>query len=354
MKYFLITGSSGLIGSECVEFFIKKGFKVLGIDNDSRKKFFGVSGSTQTRKNQLSNLRDYYHFNVDIRNNKSVEEIFLKYKNKIKCIVHCAAQPSHDWAIKDKILDYQINSTSTLQLLNLFHKHCPESCFINVSTNKVYGDNPNKLKFIELKNRYEVSQDSIFFKNGIDETMSTDNCVHSFFGVSKLSADLYVQEFGKNLNLNTVTFRGGCLTGENHSGVELHGFLSYLIKCMFKKKKYKVFGYKGKQVRDNIHSSDLINCFWHYFKNPTNGEIYNIGGGRKNSCSILEVINFFKENYNLSISLEFFNENRTGDHLWWITDYTKFQKHFPKWNIKYKLDDIFNKIAKYEITNNFK
>ena len=349
MKYILITGSAGLIGSECSEFFVKKGFKVLGLDNDSRKKFFGSSGSTNNRKKQLTQMKDYQHFNVDIRNKKKVKEIFTNFKKKISCVIHCAAQPSHDWAIKDITLDYQINSTATLQLLDLFQTYCPDACFINVSTNKVYGDNPNKLKLIEHKNRYEVSKSSEYFKRGINERMSTDNCVHSFFGVSKLSADLYVQEFGKNSRLNTVTFRGGCLTGENHSGVELHGFLSYLIKCIINKKKYKIFGYKGKQVRDNIHSSDLINCFWHYYQNPTQGEIYNIGGGRENSCSIIEVLNFFEKEYNFKIPVEFFDDNRTGDHIWWITDYSKFSKDFPKWKIRYKLDKILKNIASHEI-----
>ena len=349
VKYFLITGSAGLIGSECSEFFIKKGFKVLGLDNNSRKKFFGVSGSVDVRKDQLNEMNDYLHFDVDIRNKKKVEEIFIEFNKKISCVIHCAAQPSHDWAVKDKILDYEINSTSTLQLLDLFKIYCPDACFINVSTNKVYGDNPNKLDFTEKKHRYEVKSTSKFFKNGIDESMSTDNCVHSFFGVSKLSADLYVQEFGKNLKLNTVTFRGGCLTGENHSGVELHGFLSYLVKCIIKNKKYNIYGYKGKQVRDNIHSSDLINCFWHYYQNPKEGEIYNIGGGRENSCSILEVLKFFEKEYNVKSSFEIFDENRVGDHIWWITDYSKFSKHFPQWKIKYKIEDILTKIANFEI-----
>ncbi len=349
MKYFIITGSAGLIGSECVEFFIKKGFKVIGIDNDSRKKFFGKSGSIFKRRKQLLAYKDYKHFNIDIRDKKKIEEIFKNYRSKIKCIIHCAAQPSHDWAVKDKILDYEINSFATLKLLDLFNKYCPEASFINVSTNKVYGDNPNKLKIVEKSFRFEVERSSKYYKKGIDESLSTDNCVHSFFGASKLSADLYVQEFGKNLDLKTVTFRGGCLTGENHSGVELHGFLSYLVKSIIHKRKYKIFGYKGKQVRDNIHSSDLINCFWHYFQNPKIGRVYNIGGGRENSCSILEVINFFKKNYNIHLETEYFEKNRVGDHIWWITDYTKFQRDYPKWKIKFNIEKILQSIASYEV-----
>ena len=347
----MVTGSAGLIGSECVEFFLKKGHKVLGLDNNSRRKFFGKEGSILERRNQLLIYKDYKHFNLDIRNEKKIEEIFSEYKSKIKCIIHCAAQPSHDWAIKDKVLDYEINSTATLILLNAYKKYCPESPFIYVSTNKVYGDNPNKLKLKELKLRFEVEKKSNFFKNGIDESMSVDNCVHSFFGVSKLSADLYVQEFGKNYNLPTVVFRGGCLTGEHHSGVELHGFLSYLIKSIIHKRKYKIFGYKGKQVRDNIHSSDLINCFWHFYKKPRVGEIYNIGGGRKNSCSILEVIDFFKKEFGISTKTEYVDQNRMGDHIWWISNFNKFKKHYPKWKLKVDIKEVFTKIANYEYSN---
>ena len=345
MKFVLITGSSGLIGSECCEFFIDKKFKVIGIDNDSRKKFFGIRGSTQKRKQEISKLKDYKHHDIDILNSNLVEQIFKDYKNKIKCIIHCAAQPSHDWAYKNPILDYKINSSATLNLLLNFKKYCPDACFINMSTNKVYGDNPNKLKFKEKKFRYEVDKNSSYFKNGIDENMSLDNCVHSLFGVSKLSSDLYVQEFGKNYNLKTVTFRGGCLTGENQSGVELHGFLSYLVESIMMKKVYKVFGYKGKQVRDNIYSRDLISCFWNYYLNPRPGEIYNIGGGRENSCSILEVINYFKVNYNILTKTKYYESERVGDHIWWISDLSKFKKHYPNWKLKYSLDMILDKIA---------
>ena len=348
MKFILITGASGLIGSECSEFFLDRGFKIIGIDNNSRKKFFGRNGSITKRKNQLLTNKNYLHFDLDIRNKKRIDEIFSKYKSKIDCIVHCAAQPSHDWAVKDMFLDYQINSTATLILLNAYKNFCPEIPFIYVSTNKVYGDNPNKIKLIEKKLRFEVDRKSSFYK-GVNESMSIDNCVHSFFGASKLSADLYVQEFGKNYNLPTVSFRGGCLTGENHSGVELHGFLSYIIKSIVHKNKYKIFGYKGKQVRDNIHSSDLINCFWHFYKSPRVGEVYNIGGGRENSCSILEVLSFFKKKYDLETPTEYINRNRTGDHMWWISDYSKFKKHYPKWKIQVKLEDIYRKIAENEL-----
>ena len=344
-KYILITGSSGLIGSEAAEFFFKKGFYILGIDNNFRKKFFGNKGSILRRKKELELISEYEHFDYDIRNTSKIEKIFKKYKDKIKCVIHCAAQPSHDWAKTDPLIDFDINSRSTLNLLLLFKKFCPDGSFINLSTNKVYGDNPNKLDIEEKETRFELSKKSKYFPKGIDETMSTDNCIHSFFGSSKLSADLYVQEFGKNLNLNTVTFRGGCLTGENHSGVELHGFLSYFITNLKNSKPYTIFGYKGKQVRDNIHSSDLIKCFWEYFKKPIAGEIFNIGGGRKNSCSILEVIELMKNTYKSKSKITYIKKNRTGDHIWWITDNSKFSKFYPNWEIKQNLHKIIKKIV---------
>lgn len=351
-KYVVITGSSGLIGSEAAEFFVNKGFNVIGIDNNFRSKFFGKKGSVLNRKKQLELLKNFKHFNFDIRNKSKIEEVFKKFKGKIKSIIHCAAQPSHDWAKNDPILDFEINATATVNLLITFKKFCPEASFIYVSTNKVYGDNPNKLKIVEKNTRFEINTKSKYYNNGIDETMSIDNCIHSLFGASKLSADLYVQEFGKNFNLNTVCFRGGCLTGENHSGVELHGFLSYIVKTFLLNKPYTIFGYKGKQVRDNIYSKDLINCFWEYIKNPMPGEVFNIGGGRKNSCSIIEIIEILKNTYNSSSKLYVDNTNRVGDHIWWITDFSKFKKFYPNWKINYSLENIIHKIAKKEIEKN--
>ena len=344
-KYILITGSSGLIGSEAAEFFSQKGFSILGIDNNFRKRFFGNNGSIIKRKEELKLISEYEHFDYDIRHTPKIENIFKKFKSKIKCIIHCAAQPSHDWAKDNPLLDFEINAKSTLDLLIMFKRFCPEASFINLSTNKVYGDNPNKLDLIEGDTRFELNKKSKYFQNGIDETMSTDNCTHSFFGASKLSGDIYVQEFGKNLKLNTVSFRGGCLTGENHSGVELHGFLSYFVNSLKNHKPYKIFGYKGKQVRDNIHSSDLISCFWEYFKKPVAGEIFNIGGGRKNSCSIIEVIELMKNKYKSKSKITYIKKNRTGDHIWWITDSSKFSKFYPNWKIRQNLDKIIKKIV---------
>ena len=346
MSIVLITGSCGLVGSESVEFFYKKGFVILGIDNNSRKKFFGETASINWKKNELIKKYKYYqHFNLDIRKYKPLERIFKKYKNKISLIIHAAAQPSHDYA-KTKInLDFEINAIGTLNLLELTKKYCFKVPFIFMSTNKVYGDNPNKLSLIEKKKRWEVNNKKYW--NGIDENFSIDNCTHSFFGVSKSYGDLLVQEYGKNIGLKTVTFRAGCITGSNHSGAKLHGFLSFLVKSCLKNKKYSIIGHKGKQVRDNIHSSDLINCFWEFYKKPTSGEIYNIGGGRYSNCSILEAIEIIEKELNIKIKKKFVKKSRVGDHIWYISNNKKFMKKYPKWKQKFNirriiLDLIYN------------
>ena len=346
MSIVLITGSCGLVGSESVEFFYKKGFVILGIDNNSRKKFFGETASINWKKNELIKKYKYYrHFNLDIRKYKPLERIFKKYKNKISLIIHAAAQPSHDYA-KTKInLDFEINAIGTLNLLELTKKYCFKVPFIFMSTNKVYGDNPNKLSLIEKKKRWEVNNRKYW--NGIDENFSIDNCTHSFFGVSKSYGDLLVQEYGKNIGLKTVTFRAGCITGSNHSGAKLHGFLSFLVKSCLKNKEYSIIGHKGKQVRDNIHSSDLINCFWEFYKKPTSGEIYNIGGGRYSNCSILEAIEIIEKELNIKIKKKFVKKSRVGDHIWYISNNKKFMKKYPKWKQKFNirriiLDLIYN------------
>ena len=346
MSIVLITGSCGLVGSESVEFFYKKGFVILGIDNNSRKKFFGETASINWKKNELIKKYKYYrHFNLDIRKYKPLERIFKKYKNKISLIIHAAAQPSHDYA-KTKInLDFEINAIGTLNLLELTKKYCFKVPFIFMSTNKVYGDNPNKLSLIEKKKRWEVNNKKYW--NGIDENFSIDNCTHSFFGVSKSYGDLLVQEYGKNIGLKTVTFRAGCITGSNHSGAKLHGFLSFLVKSCLKNKKYSIIGHKGKQVRDNIHSSDLINCFWEFYKKPSSGEIYNIGGGRYSNCSILEAIEIIEKELNIKIKKKFVKKSRVGDHIWYISNNKKFMKKYPKWKQKFNirriiLDLIYN------------
>ena len=346
MKIALITGSCGLVGSESVEFFIKKKFTVIGIDNDLRKFFFGKEASTKWIKSFLEKKynKDYIHFNSDISKINDIEKIFKKYKHNIKVIIHSAAQPSHDWAASNPELDFNVNAIGTLNMLNLTKKYLQKNTpFIYMSTNKVYGDNPNKLKIIKNKTRFELAKNNNY-PNGINETMSIDNCVHSFFGVSKLSADLMVQEFGVNFGMNTVCFRAGCITGSKHSGAKLHGFLSFLVKSTIRDKKYTIIGYKGRQVRDNIHSSDLVNCFWEYYKNPRKGVVYNIGGGRKCSCSIIEAIKKIEKKTNIKVKLKTLKKARTGDHIWWITDNKKFMKDYPNFKIKYNIDKVIDEL----------
>jgi len=346
VKIALITGSCGLVGSESVEFFIKKKFTVIGIDNDLRKFFFGNEASTKWIKSFLEKKynKNYIHFNSDISKINDIEKIFKKYKHNIKVIIHSAAQPSHDWAASNPELDFNVNAIGTLNMLNLTKKYLQKNTpFIYMSTNKVYGDNPNKLKIIKNKTRFELAKKNNY-PNGINETMSIDNCVHSFFGVSKLSADLMVQEFGVNFGMNTVCFRAGCITGSKHSGAKLHGFLSFLVKSTIRDKKYTIIGYKGRQVRDNIHSSDLVNCFWEYYKNPRKGVVYNIGGGRKCSCSIIEAIKKIEKKTNIKVKLKTLKKARTGDHIWWITDNKKFMKDYPNFKIKYNIDKVIDEL----------
>ena len=349
MSIVIITGSSGLVGSESVNFFSKKGFDVIGIDNNLRKFFFGKDSSTLWLKNKLlKSNKKFKNFSIDIRNFNSLDKIFKKYSKNIALIIHCAAQPSHDYGKSYPKIDFSVNATGTLNLLELTKKYCPEAPFIFTSTNKVYGDNPNKLKIVEKKTRWEIKKTDKFYK-GIDEKFSIDNCTHSFFGVSKTYADLIVQEYGKNVGLKTVCFRAGCITGPNHSGAKLHGFLSYLVKVSLSKKKYSLIGYKGKQVRDNIHSNDLVNCFWEFYKKPKKGEIYNIGGGRYSNCSIIEALNLVEEMTNISIKRDFIKKPRVGDHIWYISNLNKFKKHYPNWKQKYNTKKILE-----EIIENFK
>ena len=334
----IIAGSTGLIGYSASDYFLQKNIKVIGIDNNMRKYFFGKISSNKFKENKLKKNNNYIHYSTDIRNKKKIYDIFKKYKNKIKAIIHTAAQPSHDWAAKEPHTDFSINATGTLNLLEAYRNFCPEASFIFTSTNKVYGDTPNYLPLIETKSRFEINKKHNFFQKGINETMSIDNTTHSLFGTSKLSADLMVQEYGRYFNLNTVCFRGGCLTGENHSGAELHGFLSFLVKSIMRDKKYYVFGYKGKQVRDNIHSLDVISAFNEFIKKPKpGGKVYNLGGGRENSCSVLEAIQIIENISNKKSKYEISKKNRIGDHIWWISDNSKFINDYPKWKIKISL-----------------
>ena len=345
MSIVLVTGSSGLVGSESVNFFSKKGFDVIGIDNNLRKFFFGNDGSTSWVKNQLiKSNKNFKSLNVDIRNYKSLEKIFKKYKKNISLIIHCAAQPSHDYGKNFPVIDFNVNATGTLNLLELTKKYCSNSPFIFMSTNKVYGDNPNNLNLIEKDKRWELKKTDSYYK-GIDEKFSIDNCTHSFFGVSKSYADLIVQEYGKNIGLKTVCFRGGCITGPNHSGAKLHGFLSYLVKNSILKKEYSIIGYKGKQVRDNLHSYDLINCFWEFYKKPKKGIVYNIGGGRYSNCSVIEALETVEDLTKIKIKKKFLKQSRTGDHIWYISNLKKFKKDYPNWKQKYNTKRIIKELV---------
>ena len=346
----IVTGSTGLIGSATCEYYLYKKINVLGIDNDLRSYFFGKEGSNKWKEKKLKKNKYYKHFSIDIRNKIKINEIFKKYKKKIKAVIHSAAQPSHDWAAKEPFTDFEINANGTLNLLEAFRLYCPNATFVFTSTNKVYGDRPNFLPLAEKKLRYELKKNHKYFKKGIDEKMSLDQTTHSLFGASKLSADLLVQEYGRYFNLNTVSFRGGCLTGENHSGAQLHGFLSFLVKSIVHKKKYFIFGYKGKQVRDNIHSLDVVKAFDEFIKKPKRGGcVYNIGGGRHNSCSILEAIILIEKLCNLNSNYKILKQNRIGDHLWWITDNSKFKKDYPNWKIKVSLIKSLEQMVNFEI-----
>lgn len=350
-KFILITGSCGLIGSESVRFFSDKGFSVVGIDNDMRKEFFGQDASVEWNKKILTeNYPDYKHYNIDIRNNEQVEKLFKEYNFGL--IIHTAAQPSHDWAVREPITDFTVNANGTLVLLENMRKFAKDSVFILTSTNKVYGDRPNSLPLTETETRYELPKDHKYY-NGIDETMSVDNCLHSLFGASKLSADILTQEYGKYFKLKTAAFRGGCLTGGSHSGTELHGFLSYLVRCCVTGRKYTVYGYKAKQVRDNIHSFDLANAFYHFYQDPRRGEVYNIGGSRFSNISMLEAIKMCEDISGKKIDYDYSDINRIGDHIWWISDNSKFKKHYPEWRQKYGIKDIIKEIFS-EQKKNFK
>lgn len=349
MNVALITGSAGLIGSESVQFFSEKFDKVVGVDNNLREYFFGKEASTVWNNNRLKDkYPNYISRNADIRNVEDLARIFQEFGTDIKLIVHTAAQPSHDWAAKEPFTDFSVNATGTLNLLEMTRQYCPEAVFIFTSTNKVYGDNPNFLPLVELETRWEIDQKHEFYAHGIPETFSIDHTKHSLFGASKVAADILVQEYGRYFGMKTGIFRGGCLTGPNHSGAKLHGFLSYLMKCAITGDHYTVFGYKGKQVRDNIHSWDLVNMFWHFYQNPRVGEVYNTGGGRHSNCSMAEAIAKAQEITGKKMNYSYTETNRIGDHIWWISDLTKFKTHYPDWHWKYGIDDILTQI--YEAT----
>jgi CDP-paratose 2-epimerase len=341
-KTILITGSSGLIGSEAVEHFDRAGNQVVGIDNNMRREFFGAAGDTLWNLNRLKSVaRNFNHYNVDIRDRAALDELFRS--RRFDLIVHCAAQPSHDKARDIPILDFEVNALGTLNLLEATRQHSPEAVFLFMSTNKVYGDSPNEVPLKELETRWEYERAEDF--HGISENCRIDRTLHSLFGASKAAADLVAQEYGRYFKMNVGIFRGGCLTGPSHSGVELHGFLSYLVKCVVTGTPYKVFGYKGKQVRDNIHSHDVVRAMEEFAMNPRPGEVYNMGGGRENSVSMLEAIDKTEKLTGKKLNWTYVAENRKGDHICYISDLRKFQAHYPGWRLTKSLDTTLEEIV---------
>ena len=347
MSTIIVTGSAGLIGAETVRRFARDGHNVVGIDNDMRSYFFGAEASTKWANQRL---RDEYpnftSFETDIRDYAALERIFAEHGENIGLVVHTAAQPSHDWAAREPLTDFGVNAVGTLNLLELTRQHCSDAPFIFTSTNKVYGDTPNELPLVELEERWEVDTSHPYAAHGIDESMSIDQCKHSVFGASKVAADVMVQEYGRYFGLKTAVFRGGCLTGPGHSGAELHGFLSYLVKCILTGREYRIFGYKGKQVRDNIHSHDLVDAFAQFYQLPRSGEVYNMGGSRFSNCSMAEAIRMTQELTGKKAVTTYVDDNRSGDHIWWISDVRKFQSHYPGWKYRYGIRDLLEEIIK--------
>ncbi|MEP6936633.1 MAG: NAD-dependent epimerase/dehydratase family protein [Chthoniobacterales bacterium] len=344
MRSVIVTGSAGLIGSETVQRFAQDGYRVVGIDNDMRSRFFGAEASTgRTRDHLIATVPEYRHHDIDIRDAAAVTGLFAEHGSDIAAVIHTAAQPSHDWAARDPQMDFTVNANGTLNLLEASRKSCPEAPFVFTSTNKVYGDTPNRLPLRELPQRWEI-EEGHEFEAGISEAMSIDQTKHSLFGASKAAADVLVQEYGRYFGMPTVCFRGGCLTGPAHAGTELHGFLSYLMKCTVAGTPYRVFGYGGKQVRDNIHSFDLVEAFVAFVRAPRVTEVYNIGGSRHSNCSMLEAIALCEEISGRRLTWNYEEDNRIGDHIWWISDVRKFQGHYPDWNFRYGLREILEDI----------
>ena len=345
MSVAVVSGAAGLVGSEAVTYFAAQGLQVVGIDNDMRRAFFGADATTRPNLARLQHdVPAYIHHDVDIRDEGAINAIFARYNRDIALVIHTAAQPSHDWAAREPLTDFTVNANGTLNLLEATRSHAADAAFIFTSTNKVYGDRPNQLPLHEEATRWEID-DSHPWAAGIPEDMSIDHCLHSLFGASKVAADVLTQEYGRYFGLRTACFRGGCLTGPNHSGAMLHGFLSYLMKCTLTGEPYTVFGYKAKQVRDNIHSADLIRAFDAFFRAPRVGEVYNIGGGRYSNCSMVEAIELCQTIAGRKLRWTYVDDNRIGDHMWWISDLTRFQRHYPEWTLEYDVPRILGDIA---------
>jgi CDP-paratose 2-epimerase len=345
MAVAIITGSAGLVGSEAVRYFADLGFDVVGIDNDMRRVFFGDDASTAWNVELLRrDLGDRYtHHSADIRDRHVMSGILQRYSSAVELVLHCAAQPSHDWAARDPFTDFDINATGTLNLLEATRQHAPEAVFIFASTNKVYGDRPNSLPLVELEHRWEIDPEHTF-ADGVTEEMPIDRTLHSLFGASKVAADMLVQEYGHYFGMRTACFRGGTLTGPTHSATELHGFLGYVMRCAMTGTPYTVYGYKGKQVRDAIHSSDLVRAFYEFYKAPRVAEVYNIGGGRFSHCSVREAIQMSEAISGRELNWTYSETNRVGDHIWWVGSNQRFQSHYPDWKLEYDIPRILRDI----------
>lgn len=352
MSVAIVTGAAGLIGSESVRVFDALGLDVVGIDNDMRSYFFGSEASTRPVAEKLQKKHPRFRVeSADIRDQSAINQIFARYGKEIALVVHTAAQPSHDWAAREPLTDFGVNATGTLHLLEATRQHSSDAVFIFTSTNKVYGDTPNNLPLVELETRWEIDAAHPYFKHGIDESMSIDQTKHSLFGASKVAADVLVQEYGRYFGMKTAIFRGGCLTGPQHAGAELHGFLAYLMKCAVTGREYRIFGYRGKQVRDNIHCADLVDAFAHFFRAPRVAEVYNIGGGRFSNCSMLEAIRSCEAITGRPMKTTYVETNRIGDHIWWISDVRKFESHYPAWRLKRNITDILRETFENNRTN---
>ncbi|MBX6355649.1 MAG: NAD-dependent epimerase/dehydratase family protein [Micromonosporaceae bacterium] len=345
MSVALVTGSAGLIGSEAARHFAGLGLDVVGIDNDMRRYYFGEDGSTAWSLLRLtSELGDAYtHFDVDIRDRDGLAAIFKKYGRDIALVIHTAAQPSHDWAVKEPFTDFDVNAVGTLNVLENTRQHAIDAVFIHCSTNKVYGDRPNSLPLVELETRYEIEPGHPY-EQGITEDMPIDTCLHSIFGASKVSADVMVQEYGRYFGMRTACFRGGTLTGPAHSAAELHGFLAYVMRCAMERRVYRIYGYKGKMVRDAIHSHDVVAAFEAFFRNPRSAEVYNLGGGRHSNVSHLEVFALAEKITGNEMRTVYVDEHRIGDHQWWIGSNARFQAHYPEWQLTYDVPAILTEI----------
>jgi CDP-paratose 2-epimerase len=341
----LVTGSGGLVGSEACAHFGDLGLDVVGIDNDMRRVFFGAEASTAWNVERLKRGLGsrYRHHDVDVRDRSAILDIFRRYGGQIQLVIHAAAQPSHDWAAREPFTDFDINAMGTMNVLEGTRLYSPSAVFIFTSTNKVYGDTPNSLPLVELETRYEIDRAHTYWE-GIREDMAIDHSVHSLFGASKVAADILVQEYGRYFGMFTACFRGGTLTGPLHSATELHGFLGYVMRCVMTGSHYTVFGYKGKQVRDAIHSSDLIRAFHEFFDAPRVAQVYNIGGGRSSNCSVLEAIELGQEIAGKELSWSYVDQNRVGDHIWWIGDNGRFQSHYPDWRQEHDVERILKEI----------